>query len=453
MNRLYRRHLRAIMGGVCVAMAFQVHILMMGWALPQDANAPIGIVSLPLFLFWLIVFGMALPSFIACAMSGGYWAAHWSPGRWTGNAIIVGLLFPPLLVAVNLLIALLVSRPDSLGGFSWFYARLYEKINGLDSEFGVIHIIALLVIVLAAMIGGYIRVHSEKRLNRLAFLSKRLLHVRIGLRLLKWHLLSGYVFALAAYFLYMWWENTVDKSILAIGVIALITSTIGGIGRFVLAWENRAVQGAKDLDAATILREVKTSDSKVTPPRFFLYLRPFHITGKMPMETDTKRAIPLSPKYYEPALEDLESAIESTLRPLAPLIGLGMPGEAVGAGRILSQDTEWQSEVVSLADKASIVLVIPSAAAGTKWEIEWLSRNNYLGKCIFLMPPRGKPEEIQPDELWLHAKAALEELGITLPVYNPSGALFKLDSSGKVAALREYGEVAVREMAKGIIGK
>jgi len=79
----------------------------------------------------------------------------------------------------------------------------------------------------------------------------------------------------------------------------------------------------------------------------------------------------------------------------APLIGLGLPGEQVGAGRIQTTDESWQTEFLRLASGARLILLIPSLRKGTAWELNTILGDvTLLSKTIFIIPPNVQAPEI-----------------------------------------------------------
>ena len=77
-----------------------------------------------------------------------------------------------------------------------------------------------------------------------------------------------------------------------------------------------------------------------------------------------------------------------------------------------------------IVEAATLCIVVPSANAGTRWEIEYVLDNNLLGKCCVFMPPAIGTFSYEAE--W---RAAREVLAARLPMpeYQPSGALFRGD--------------------------
>ena len=136
-------------------------------------------------------------------------------------------------------------------------------------------------------------------------------------------------------------------------------------------------QSRRDKEALRLFTKVRSGE-------FAVLLRPFFITNKMVVYVDEG-----APFLLEETLIEALSI---------PVLALGKPGEAYGAGRILSDEDNWRTVVVELLRRASIIICIPSGHVGTQWELDEILRNQYLGKTIFLMPcaPKEAPRHAHP---------------------------------------------------------
>lgn len=108
-----------------------------------------------------------------------------------------------------------------------------------------------------------------------------------------------------------------------------------------------------------------------------------------------------------------------------------------------------------LAEPASLLIAVPLAYEGTVWELQWVDTHGYHGKTLFVMPGvlHEAPTNVvrtweQTDrvfdagilrfdpgahtldiaEEWGRARARAEDMGIGLPPYVATGALFTLDA-------------------------
>jgi hypothetical protein len=116
----------------------------------------------------------------------------------------------------------------------------------------------------------------------------------------------------------------------------------------------KAFQANWDQVAAEI--NTKLTETMQQQPKqeeaFVLYLRTFGVTGLL-----TIGGI------------DFETSMAYNLAPMMPMIALGHPGEAIGAGRIFTTEEHWKEEILRLIENASLILLIPSHHEGTQWEI------------------------------------------------------------------------------------
>lgn len=178
-----------------------------------------------------------------------------------------------------------------------------------------------------------------------------------------------------------------------------------------------AVQSIKDRAASNISARLDPPNAPTDEESgFILYLRTFDVTGKL-----TLRGM------------DFEAAIAYNIAPYLPMIALGQPGEAIGAGRVLTTEQEWRDEVKRLASRASLVMVVPSHRDGTVWEIMELKRSNSFDKTIFTMPPDTDYGDGRYADEWGRAVEKLRSLGLELPSHLASGLLFKLSNDGQLS--------------------
>lgn len=194
--------------------------------------------------------------------------------------------------------------------------------------------------------------------------------------------------------------------------------------------EHDAVKSANEV-ASSALERALSRARRGEQLAVTLYLRPFRITGQLPLDNPRAGALMTPESFAEPRELDLETMIASELSDSLPLVALGEPGEHVGAGRVATSEDDWQDAVKSLAGAAHRILVVPSAQPGTLWELGWLLDNAVLGKTVFLMPPAPRDgADVEAD--WASATEAARQLGIELPPYDDEGCLFTLDGAGQL---------------------
>jgi hypothetical protein len=270
------------------------------------------------------------------------------------------------------------------------------------------------------------------------------------------------------------WKPAVE--ILRSGILSALFGLLAMMARSI---EQTVLQRYRDLSAALILGhadpsgahsldESGMSGSKPTstmPPNgaspppptaqqpeksFFLYLRPFAITGLLSTANPEHAPGPMVPRAYtQPKVIDFESRLAAAIESLGPLVALGHPGEQFGAGRILSPDDGWKQDFESLARRAKAILIIPSNTPGTVWEIDWLVQGGLISKCIFVMPPLPTEHLLsQMPEMWAEASRVLSEKGIAVPAYSPNGALFRVGKNGAVSWRENIGQRSNRQLRR-----
>jgi hypothetical protein len=152
----------------------------------------------------------------------------------------------------------------------------------------------------------------------------------------------------------------------------------------------RAMQRRRDRWAASHLDDMRKG--KIT---FFLYLRPFASTGGVHVVRSVSRRKTNGMFFnqffvLDVRWNDLERLLARQLKLYGPLIGLGRPGEQVGAGRIASNDEDWQQLVKDLAVHARLLFLLPAMDNGTRWEMDLiLAQPSLLRKAVFVVPGSG----------------------------------------------------------------
>ena len=137
------------------------------------------------------------------------------------------------------------------------------------------------------------------------------------------------------------------------------------------------------------------------------------------------------------------------MRSIGPLIALGRPGEAIGAGRIITEDANWMADILILMKRAKAIFLVPSSQPGTLWEIETLKREGLLNKVIFIMPPRTKGE-FDTKERWEAARQAMASHGLEAPEHLERGLLFEVGTDGKVSNVEPLLLDSMRQVRKSM---
>ena len=207
----------------------------------------------------------------------------------------------------------------------------------------------------------------------------------------------------------------------------LVAAPLLAIGSWLLGKHERAGQAQVEDEAVSALASLR---SGTAPTDFFLYLRPFDSTNAYRL-SDAHLNLFSWQLWERDGFDDIERLIARALRPTANVVALGRPGEHRGAARILTTDTEWQTELALLAKAAKLIVIIPANKQGTLWEIAHLKENRYASKTIFVMPPSNQGfyvtahRDVQGE--WQAARDASSRIGVSLPTYLAHGALFILD--------------------------
>lgn len=225
-------------------------------------------------------------------------------------------------------------------------------------------------------------------------------------------------------------------------------------------------QARRDHQTDAIYQSIKSRQQKQHPQeQIILYLRPFSITGQMKMDDGVfleiadqsaikEQHVPGTNEWQQTTIpiagfnigvsergslfeqgSDLESTIDQAMSGAGHFIALGQPGEAIGAGRLPTLESEWRETFELMIDAATLCIVIPSANEGTRSEIEYIVDHNLLGKCCFFMPPA--IGNFSYEAAWRAAREALAAK-LPLPEYQSYGGLLRCD--GKTPASRNEAE-------------
>jgi hypothetical protein len=192
------------------------------------------------------------------------------------------------------------------------------------------------------------------------------------------------------------------------------------------------------------------------PERLFsLYLRQFDITGKVHVEKAPANLFSWE-QYDRPGQDALERLCADAVRQTAPLIGLGDRGEIeYGFGSAGLIEDDWKEKISKVMTTAAYIFIIPSANAGTLWEIGEVKRKQLFWKTVVIMPPSSGAfsyaEEHGYKGVWEHASVAcFREHGTKLPEYAASGALLRLDDISSIWYRRDLDNPDPRAIAKAI---
>ncbi len=203
----------------------------------------------------------------------------------------------------------------------------------------------------------------------------------------------------------------------------------GVLGAWLTSLHRKSVQKRRD-KAARLLADRILAGEDMNP--FFLYLRPFVLTGKIVQPNPRKSYVPLVPGFFEPRRLDLEIILSDAMATIAPIVALGRPGEHFGSGRLSAAENDWREVVKRLTEKAATIVVVPSYHPGTLWEVDLIKQSASLRKCLFVMPAQAGFIGLNISDYWSKTSAALADIGLGLPLYDKGGCWFKLDDWGNV---------------------
>ncbi len=206
---------------------------------------------------------------------------------------------------------------------------------------------------------------------------------------------------------------------------ALGAAMFSTLGHAVRTFETAKKQVSRNLRAGKRVKEIL--DGAVLEKPIFLYARSFSLDAGHFVENPRYPPFHFHPRrFMEPLTQEFEDLLASAVEPLGELITLGRQGDAMGAGRVPATDKEWKDCFERLANAASLVLVVPAATSGARWEVEWLRDHLWLDRCLFLMPPEGR---FSTRESWRTAEGAFAEDGYPLPRFHKDGLVFSLQAS------------------------
>lgn len=230
-----------------------------------------------------------------------------------------------------------------------------------------------------------------------------------------------------------------------------VVISVGLAAWFLAAWLRRRLmalrQAGHDRVAADIMSDLRASPAAHVP-EFYLYLRAFETTGRM------HAPLFLRLRQYSVGLnrlvtDDVESYVSNAIRQIGPLIALGRAGEAIGAGRITTDDEKWQTDIRVLMDRARAILAVPSNRPGTMWEMETLRTANMLHKVIFIMPPRSRGD-LDTRASWEQAREAMTGHGLEPPAYDDRGLLFEVGPDGRICNVEAMLLTSPRQVRKSL---
>jgi hypothetical protein len=215
------------------------------------------------------------------------------------------------------------------------------------------------------------------------------------------------------------------------------------IGSVVLSFHDSSTQNFRDERAYDIYKTLSQDGNALIIPKYFLYIRPFSTTGELSTQNSDRVKMGgaefMLPRGYQKPSFDIEERLANSLSGEATLVGLGKPGEALGAGRLPTEDSEWKKIVSAFMEHANHIFVVPGDQAGTMWEISRIVEFGYLSKTSFIFPP--KSENIGGKFNWKshfnNISDVFAENGLSIPELNENGVIFEYSLERRIRKLSE----------------
>jgi hypothetical protein len=118
-----------------------------------------------------------------------------------------------------------------------------------------------------------------------------------------------------------------------------------------------------------------------------------------------------------------------------------------GHGTLLypSRDENWQAIFVTFADAAAVIFFVPELTPSLATELGVMRDRGWLEKTIIIMAPESigartaGGDDRTRQVRWEEARAAHAATGITMPTYDPAGALIEITSEGSVSVVTRLG--------------
>jgi len=234
------------------------------------------------------------------------------------------------------------------------------------------------------------------------------------------------------------------KSITMIIVFAVVVTLVSSFGKSLAKNHQKQIQQERDkfpIKEIDFLRDYFKKTSVIPERDFRLFLRPFLTIKSIQVNNPgyphsffgqllTREEGEVQPKYlnFEFLLARLLEVSSD-----GKIYAMGGDKEEPSPGRLFVPDDDWKHDFELLAKAAYSVLIIPGYTQSTLWELAWLKSNFMLDKTILIMPGGlNKSQSFDLQDYWQKTSAALEEIGIETPDYNPNGLLFKVNAWGMI---------------------
>ena len=153
------------------------------------------------------------------------------------------------------------------------------------------------------------------------------------------------------------------------------------------AWIGRRVW---NLARATEQRLIETEAIKANKSdrQYCLYLRSFRADNAFFIDRQFRLRSLLSALSSEGFArhEPLEEVVRRELAGVLQLVAIGKPQVFTSVPGFTTADEDWQALFKELVGKASVIVVVPLATTGTKWELQQLAEAA-LERTLIVLPP------------------------------------------------------------------
>jgi hypothetical protein len=172
-----------------------------------------------------------------------------------------------------------------------------------------------------------------------------------------------------------------------------------------------------------------------------VYLRPLESAGRLRVPNRFRNPSALAVRFaVEPDPISVEAALYRVLMPYYEFESIGGGVDGLGATRVYVPGGEaWQSFFAAMIAFASLVVVMPQASEGVRWEIDQLRSLRMLARCLFVFPPVSL--DLDSAKLIASGCELLGQLGIERPAYDRDGLLFGVSDDGKLRQVFSFDEV------------
>lgn len=155
-------------------------------------------------------------------------------------------------------------------------------------------------------------------------------------------------------------------------------------------------------------------------PKFVLYLRAF--------EFDQRSAVRVRYDEFDSYVTTVEAMLVEALNEKMPVIGIGFRVGADRPGMVERPDEEWQETFDLLAERATVICVVPLMRPGVRWEMNRLVGLGLMEKICLLIPPT----DVVPGSRirMRESLVTLQELGYRLPMIGDKGGVLQVSGEG-----------------------